>query len=104
MATINDLRTKANLVANATAVGENTAGRVGGALQDAADLIVQLLDSVNSNKSADGARDESITSLQNTLANLQKGLQDESTNRSTKDEALQGAYNSLAGANRNLDR
>lgn len=97
MATINDLRTKANLVANATAVGENTAGRVGGALQDAADLIAQLLDSVNSNKSADGARDESITSLQNTLANLQKGLQDESTNRSTKDEALQGLITALQG-------
>lgn len=95
MATINDLRTKANLVANATAVGENTAGRVGGALQDAADLIAQLLDSVNINKGADGTRDERITSLQNTLVNLQKALQDESTNRSAKDEALQELITTL---------
>ena len=43
MATINDLKTKANLVANATEVGENTAERVGGALQDAASLIAALI-------------------------------------------------------------
>lgn len=95
MATINDLRTKANLVANATAVGENTAGRVGGALQDAADLIAQLLDSVNIDKGADGTRDERITSLQNTLVNLQKDMQDESTNRSAKDEVLQKLITAL---------
>nr|DAP06575.1 MAG TPA: hypothetical protein [Caudoviricetes sp.] len=39
MATINDLKQKATLIAGATQVGENTAQRVGGAFQDAADLI-----------------------------------------------------------------
>lgn len=42
MATITDLQNKANSVANATQVGENTAARVGGALQDAANLIADL--------------------------------------------------------------
>ncbi len=42
MATINDLRNKANAIAGATQAGENTAQRVGGAFQDAADLIEQL--------------------------------------------------------------
>lgn len=42
MATLAELKEKANLVANATEAGENTATRVGGALQDAASLIEQL--------------------------------------------------------------
>lgn len=42
MATISELKEKASLVANATEAGENTASRVGGALQDAASLIEQL--------------------------------------------------------------
>lgn len=97
MATINDLRTKANLVANATAVGENTAGRVGGALQDAADLIAQLLDSANSNKNADSTRDNSIKLLQNAIVKVQSDLQDEGRDRSSRDEALQGLITALQG-------
>ena len=42
MATIKDLRTKATLIFNAMLAGENTAKRVGGAFNDAADLIEQL--------------------------------------------------------------
>ncbi|MDD7272807.1 MAG: hypothetical protein PUG96_02420 [Prevotellaceae bacterium] len=45
MATIEQLKNKADAVANATQIGENTALRVGGALQDAADLIAKLLSS-----------------------------------------------------------
>lgn len=45
MATISELKQKANLVANATEAGENTATRVGGVLQDAASLIEQLQNS-----------------------------------------------------------
>jgi hypothetical protein len=39
MATINEFKQKAETIANATQVGENTAQRVGGALQDVAELI-----------------------------------------------------------------
>lgn len=39
MATINEFKQKAETIANATQVGENTAQRVGGALQDAAELM-----------------------------------------------------------------
>lgn len=95
MATINDLRTKANLVANATAVGENTAGRVGGALQDAADLIAQLLDIANSNINADSARDNSIKLLQNAIVKVQSDLQNEGRDRSSRDEALQDLITAL---------
>ena len=42
MVTIDDLRTKAALIFNAILAGENTAKRVGGAFNDAADLIEQL--------------------------------------------------------------
>lgn len=49
MTTISDLRSKANAVANATKEGENTAQRVGGALQDAADLIEKVLNDSGSN-------------------------------------------------------
>lgn len=97
MATINELKTKANLVANATEVGENTAGRVGGALQDAADLIAQLLESVGKNKDTDSAREEKLKTLQGELANLQNELQNESSNRSNKDDALQALITALQG-------
>ena len=42
MTTIEDLRIKAALIFNAVLAGENTAKRVGGAFNDAADLIEQL--------------------------------------------------------------
>ena len=42
MVTIEDLRTKAALIFNAVLAGENTAKRVGGAFNDAADLIERL--------------------------------------------------------------
>lgn len=97
MATINSLKTKADLVANATAVGENTAGRVGGALQDAADLIARLMESTSDNKNADDVRDKSIKSLQDALGKVRKDLQDEGANRSSRDEALQGLITALQG-------
>lgn len=66
MATITDLQNKANSVANATQVGENTAARVGGALQDAASLIAALQ---NSAKTDEG----NITTLQGAVNSLQGG-------------------------------
>ena len=44
MATIEDLKRKADLIAKAKRIGENTAERVGGAIQDAAELIGKMRD------------------------------------------------------------
>lgn len=94
---IKNLENKANLIANATTVGENTAGRVGGALQDAADLIAQLLDSAISNKIVNSKRDNSIKLLQNAIAKVQSDLQNEGRDRSSMDEALRGLITALQG-------
>ena len=88
MATITDLQNKANSVANATQVGENTAARVGGALQDAASLIAALQ---NSAKTDEG----NITTLQGAVNSLQSALSDESKTRGEKDEALQNLISAL---------
>lgn len=47
MDTLDDLKSKADLVANATENGENTAQRVGSALQDIASLITDLTNKIN---------------------------------------------------------
>lgn len=44
MATIDDLKIKANLIANATKEGENTAKRVGGLFNDVIALIEEKID------------------------------------------------------------
>lgn len=80
MATITDLQNKANLVANATEVGENTAARVGGALQDAADLIAKL-------QSALSSTDSNAGTLQKALEALQSALSDEISARKEADKA-----------------
>ena len=49
MATIDDIKTRANLVKNATTVGENTAERVGGVLVDLADHVEGLEDDIDGN-------------------------------------------------------
>lgn len=44
MATIDEIRTNANLVKNATEVGENSAPRVGGVLVDLTDKVGEAID------------------------------------------------------------
>ena len=95
MATINDLQSLANAVANATEVGENTAERVGGALQKAAELIAQLLSDQEQNATADGSRDISIRDLQQALATLETNLQNEGNTRASADSSLQGLITAL---------
>jgi hypothetical protein len=88
MATITDLQNKANSVANATQVGENTAARVGGALQDAAALIAALQQGAKTDEG-------NITTLQGAVTDLQKSLSDESKSREDKDTALQNLITTL---------
>ena len=78
MAQIDELKQKANLVANATQVGENTAQRVGGALQDAAALIADLLSRMTNRENTDNVQTGNIESLQtqgNSLSERIDGLQ-----------------------------
>ena len=95
MATIDSLKQKANLVANATQVGENTAARVGGALQDAADLIAGLLTRANNTDSKDGTQDGQIQALQTALGNLQTALNTEKSNREGADSSLRTELGNL---------
>lgn len=62
MATIDDLKTKANLIANATKEGENTARRVGGLFNDVIAIIEEKLDKGDS------------TSLRNELVQVKERL------------------------------
>ena len=95
MATIDSLKQKANLIANATQVGENTAARVGGALQEAADLIAGLLTRASSTESKDSTQDGQIQALQTALGNLQTALNTEKSNREGADSSLQTALENL---------
>lgn len=62
MATIDDLKIKANLIANATKEGENTARRVGGLFNDVIAIIEEKLDKGDS------------TSLRNELVQVKERL------------------------------
>lgn len=106
MATIEQLKTLANQVANATEIGENTAGRVGGALQQAADLIASLLNSASTAETTNNKQNTNISDLQSALVNLQTSLGTETTDRKSADsslkeliDALQTQLNNLVGGN-----
>ena len=94
MATINDLRNKANAIAGATQAGENTAQRVGGAFQDAADLIEQLL-----NKSGEDSR---VTKILQDLNTLQAAINTEATSRANGDTAIKDIITTTNGVLDNL--
>ena len=94
MATINDLRNKANAIAGATQAGENTAQRVGGAFQDAADLIEQLL-----NKSGEDSR---VTKILQDLNTLQAAINAEATSRANGDTAIKDIITTTNGVLDNL--
>ena len=86
MATIDEFKQKAETIANATQVGENTAQRVGGALQDAAELIDDISRECRETKK---------------LAEGQKSKIDDLDGHTS---ALQGVIASEAGARENADK
>ena len=87
MAQIDELKQKANLVANATQVGENTAQRIGGALQDAAALIADLLSRMTNRENIDNVQTGNIASLQTQGNSLSERI-----------DSLQQQLNTLVGA------
>ena len=106
MATINDLKTKANLVANATEVGENTAERVGGALQDAASLIAALITRAEGHDTKDTQHEVRMGGIETSITNLTKAIAKEVTDRQNAltaegqtrheaDEAMQTAITNI---------
>lgn len=100
MAKIDDLKTKANAVAGATQVGENTAARVGGALQDAASCIEELQKSLQSNNQSDADRDKIVGELKTSLISLQSALNQETKSRADADTA---ANNAIRGIQSSID-
>lgn len=95
MAKIDELKSKANAVAGATKVGENTAARVGGALQDAASCIEELQKSLQSNNSSDAERDKLINGLKSSLSTLQSDLTNEQKLRLNGDNAINSTVSGL---------
>ncbi len=98
MATIEQLITLANKVANATEIGENTSERVGGALQQAAELIASLLTSATNAANNDTKHDNSINDLNRAVVNLNNAISKETTDRTNADTANYNALNALIKA------
>ena len=70
MATITRLRELAALIKNATEVGENSAARVGGAIEEAAELIATLITQMESANSTNSSQANDITSLRNAIQSV----------------------------------
>lgn len=82
------LKSKAEQVANATQVGENTAQRIGDIFRLIADIISQLLNSGNAMSETDKAQNEKIKSIEQTLKTLQESVASNNQN-ATNAEAIQ---------------
>ena len=85
--TINDLQTSAQTIHDATEVGENTAQRVGGALEQAAELIADLITRVTAAESNGTTQTGKISDLQSAIISLQTALNTEAKSRGDADTA-----------------
>nr|DAS71186.1 MAG TPA: hypothetical protein [Caudoviricetes sp.] len=72
MATIDDLKTKANLIANATKEGENTARRVGGLFNDVIALIEEKLGKGDNTEL--GAIKERLTKIDSKIKDIEEAF------------------------------
>lgn len=98
------LRSKAEQVANATQVGENTAQRIGDIFRLIADIISQLLNSGNAMSETDKAQNEKIKSIEQTLKTLQESVVSNTNAEAIQSvqhlvESLQGQLNTIVGEN-----
>ena len=82
------LKSKAEQVANATQVGENTAQRIGDIFRLIADIISQMLNNGNAMSETDKAQNEKIKSIEQTLKTLQESAASNNQN-ATNAEAIQ---------------
>lgn len=115
--TIKDLQTSAQTIHDAKEVGENTAQRVGGAFEQAADLIADLITRVTNTESDGTTQAGKISDLQAALISLQTAVNNEGTTRANNDtseataranadaalqkliDSLQTQVNTLTGTN-----
>lgn len=102
------LRSKAEQVANATQVGENTAQRIGDIFRLIADIISQLLNSGTAMSKTDKVQNEKIKSIEQTLKTLQESVASNNQNATNAEaiqslkqlvERLQNQFNSIVGEN-----
>lgn len=93
MATVEDLKNKADLVAKATQVGENTAARVGGALQDTAALLADVQKKVDTFQvtQTTGDSESSVMSQKAVTEELKKAGGSIDLTSGTYDDILQAA-------------
>ncbi len=74
MATIDDLKTKANLIANATKEGENTARRVGGLFNDVIALIEEKLGKEDTTQSELVQVKERLTRIDSKIKDIEEAF------------------------------
>ena len=102
------LKSKAEQVANATQVGENTAQRIGDIFRLIADIISQLLNSGNAMSKTDKEQNEKIEKIEQTLKTLQESVASNNQNATNAEaiqsvkqlvERLQSQLNTIVGEN-----
>lgn len=102
------LKSKAEQVANATQVGENTAQRIGDIFRLIADIISQMLNNGNAMSETDKEQNEKIKSIEQTLKTLQESVSSNNQNATNAEaiqnvkqlvERLQGQLNTIVGEN-----
>lgn len=74
MATIDDLKIKANLIANATKEGENTAKRVGGLFNDVIALIEEKIDKGDTTQSELVQVKERLTRIDSKIKDIEEAF------------------------------
>lgn len=74
MATIDDLKIKANLIANATKEGENTAKRVGGLFNDVITLIEEKLGKEDTTQSELVQVKERLTRIDSKIKDIEEAF------------------------------
>ena len=102
------LKSKAEQVANATQVGENTAQRIGDIFRLIADIISQMLNNGNVMSETDKTQNEKIKSIEQTLKTLQESVASNNQNTTNAEaiqsvkqlvERLQEQLNTIVGEN-----
>lgn len=102
------LRSKAEQVANATQVGENTAQRIGDIFRLIADIISQMLNNGNAMSKTDKTQNEKIENIEKTLKTLQESVASNNQSATNAEavqsikqlvERLQEQLNSVVGEN-----
>jgi len=102
------LKSKAEQVANATQVGENTAQRIGDIFRLIAEIISQMLNNGNVTSKTDEEQNKKIKSIEQTLRTLQESVASNNQNATNAEaiqsvkrlvERLQEQLNTIVGEN-----